>query len=155
VKPLIFLAATVPAVAVTIGLVVFSAAELSGGTPLSNGRFRNMAEAAGRGDASEVLRRMRLGDDPNRVEPVDPDIISSRFTRLTPLEAAVFSHHVELVHMLDRLGAIVDVGTRQHLTCLAADIGDAEIVRYFVGERAPDCAKDATVNAILARTATQ
>src|SRR3954464_5478697 len=64
----------------------------------------NIAEAAGLANASEVLRLLRSGEDVSRVMPVRPDIISSAIPRITALEAAVWSRHVELVHMLDREG---------------------------------------------------
>src|SRR5512138_1841448 len=96
------LMAAVPAVLATLVILTFSALELLGRTPFSIGPFRNVAEAAGMGAASEVLRLLGTGEDPNRVLPIRREIISSSVTRATALEAAIWSRRRELVELLDR-----------------------------------------------------
>src|SRR5262245_8811051 len=70
-----------------------------GGAPI------NIAEAAAQGSAAEVVRRVRQGEDPRGVRALRPESISSSVLRASALEAAVWSREVELVELLDRLGA--------------------------------------------------
>lgn len=130
--------AAAPAVLATLAVLAFAGREMSGTTPLSDGLPRNVAEAAGSGQVSEVLRFLRAGEDPRRFWPVRPDIISSTVTRPTGLEAAVFTGS-GLMELLDRRGYIRDGGTRQHLACLAKDVGKQEVVEYLSPGRAPPC----------------
>ena len=66
------LAAAAPIVLVTVGVLVFAGLDAAGRTPWSSGPLRNIAEAAGRGEASEVIRMLREGQDPNAVWTVRP-----------------------------------------------------------------------------------
>jgi hypothetical protein len=127
------LAVAVPVALATAAIVTFSAMELGGGTPLSYGALRNVAEAAALGHASEVLRLMAAGQDPNRVWTVRTDMISSTVTRVTALEAAIWSRRVQLIELLDRQGAIVGEDSRRHLACLAGDLATPveDIVEYL------------------------
>src|SRR5688572_14187543 len=82
--PLTF-AIAVPVAASTLLLAVVALAEAGGWSLLSIGPPRNVAEAAGMANASELLRRIGQGEDPGRVHDVRPEIISSAFTRVSAL----------------------------------------------------------------------
>ena len=88
----------------------------------------NVAEAAGMGLDSEVLRFVAMGEDPRRVYPVRPDVISSAIPYATGLEAAVWGRSEQLVRQLDRMG-LIDAPTRRHLACLASDIRAQDLQR--------------------------
>ena len=103
--------AAAPAVLSTLAVLGFAACEMSGATPLSLGPPRNVAEAAGAGQVSEVLRFLRDGEDPSRFWPVRPEIISSTVTRPTGLEAALWGGR-QLIELLDRRGLIQNADTR-------------------------------------------
>jgi hypothetical protein len=138
--------------AAVIVVLAFAAAEIAGRTPLSYEPPRNLAEAAGMGIGSEALRYLRQGSDPNRVVSVRPDIISSEITRVTALEAAIWSRRVQLVRIFDREGAIADAAVRRHLACLAAHLAVEEIVAYLAPAGVSDCDPDATIRIITARS---
>jgi hypothetical protein len=141
-----------PAVLTTIMIVAFSGLELLGRTPFAVGPFRNVAEAAGMGAASDVLRMLGNGEDPNRVMPVRGEIISSSVKQATALEAAIWSRRLELLELLDRRGAIVDASIRQHLACLAADLDARDIVEFLSPGRAPGCEHGRALDLVLERT---
>ena len=141
-----------PIVLATVAVLAFSGLEILGRTPSAIGPPRNIAEAVAMGAASEVLRLLGYGEDPNRVMPVRPDIISSEITRVTAVEAAVWSHHWEMVELLDRHGAIVDAETRRHLICLTVDVGDADILAYLTKGRDPDCVRGAALASVRERS---
>lgn len=141
-----------PAVLATLVVVTFSGLELLGRTPFAIGPFRNIAEAAGMGAASDVLRLLGHGEDPTRVLPVRGEIISSSVRRATALEAAIWSRRRELVELLDRRGAIVDAQTRQHLACLASDLDARDIADYLSSGRAPGCIRGHELDVVLERT---
>lgn len=145
------IAAVVPALVGTVAVLAFAARELSGTTPLSDGPMRNVAEAAGAGQSSEVLRLLRAGDDPRRFWPVRPEIISSYVTRPTGLEAAIWGGR-NIVELLDQRGFIADGGTRAHLTCLARDAGKAEVAEYLTGTGAPSCETGAAFASVKDRS---
>jgi hypothetical protein len=141
-----------PAVLATVAVLAFTALEISGRTPSALGPPRNIAEAVGMGAPSEVLRLLDYGEDPNRVLPVRGEIISSAFTKVTALEAAVWSHHREMMELLDRRGAIVDSATRRHLICLTRDVGDDDILAYLSKDETPDCVHGAAIAAVGKRS---
>jgi len=145
------IAVVVPALFATVAVLVFAVRELSGTTPLSNGPMRNVAEAAGAGQSSEVLRLLRDGDDPRRFWPVRPEIISSYVTRPTGLEAAIWGGR-NIVELLDQRGFIADDGTRVHLTCLAKDAGKTEVVEYLTASGAPSCETGAAFASVKDRS---
>ena len=128
-----------PVVLATAGILWFSANDVLDDTPFSYGRPQNLAEAAGWADAADVLRRLQTGDNPNVVQTLRPEVISSRVTRATALEAAVLSRHVELVRLLDREHTIIGDDSRRHLACIAADIDATDIVAYLRREGDPAC----------------
>lgn len=149
------IAAAAPIVIVTIGVLVFAALDAGGRTPWSPGPLRNIAEAAGRGEASEVLRMLREGQDPNRVWTVRPEIISSAITRVTALEAAVWSRRAQQMELLDREGAIKGADTRRYLACLAADLPVDEVVQYLSPAGPPECVPGEPLKRVSARSVQQ
>jgi hypothetical protein len=110
----------------------------------------NIAEAAGLANAAEVLRLLRSGEDVSRVLPVRPEIISSSIPQISALEAAVWSRHVELIHMLDDQGVILG-GQRHRLACLAADLKIDDIVKYLSPDAPPACVAGQVEQEILGR----
>jgi hypothetical protein len=141
-----------PIVLATAAVLAFSGLEIVGRTPSAIGPPRNIAEAAGMRAASEVLRLLDYGEDPNRVMPVRADIISSEITSVTGLEAAIWSHHREMVELLDRRGTIVDPETRRHLICLTVDVGDEAILAYLTKGAEPDCVRGAALELVRERS---
>jgi hypothetical protein len=141
-----------PIVLATIAVLAFSGLEIAGHTPSAIGPPRNIAEAVGMGAPSEVLRLLDFGADPNRVLPVRREIISSTITRVTALEAAIWSHHREMMELLDRRGAIVDADTRQHLICLTKDVGDADILAYLSAGREVECEQGRALGMVAERS---
>lgn len=117
----VILAVVMPSLLATLVVVWFSVSELAGHTPLAYERPRNVAEAAGMGRGSEVLRLIEAGQDPRALMPVRPEVISSSVTRVTALEAAVWSRRSHMLTLLDNLGAMPRT-QRHRLACLAIDI---------------------------------
>jgi hypothetical protein len=148
-------AAALPAAVVTLGLLVFAARELSGTTPLSDGPPRNIAEAAGGGRDSEVLRFLRAGQDPSRVWPMRREVISSTVLRATALEAAVWSRREPLIEVLDGRGLIADMETRRHLICLASDLSIGDIATYLSRGAPPACEPGKALELVKARSRPQ
>jgi hypothetical protein len=147
------LAVAGPVVVATLGVIAFSGQELRGEAPFSYGPVRNVAEAAAMGHASEVLRLLAAGQDPNQVWPVRRDIISSTITKVTALEAAVWSRRVQLVELLDRQG-VIDDRSRRHLACLANDLENPveDIVLYLSPDGPLNCAHGQAIAAVLERS---
>ena len=135
---LLGVAAALPAAIATLAVLAFAARELSGTTPLSNGPPRNVAEAAGAGQVSEVLRFLRAGEDPSRFWPVRAEIISEYVTRPTGLEAALWGGR-GLVTLFDQRGFIRTPEARRHLACLAKDIGNRDALSYLSPGGTPVC----------------
>ena len=148
---LLWLAAAPPVLA-TAGVLCFFVSELAGHTFLSDGPPANIAEAAGLGSAAELLRMLREGHDPHVILPVRPEIISSTVTRVTGLEAAVWSRKAQLIDVLNRYGALADPEDFRHAFCLARDVGVDEIVNYLAKSGTPACENGAVLAAVQART---
>ena len=144
------LAVAAPVAAATMLLAAVALAEAGGWSLLSIGAPRNVAEAAGMANASELLRRIGQGEDPGRVHDVRPEIISSSFTRVSALEAAVGTRRVELVRLLNKRG-LIDSVTRARLACLAADIHVKDIVEELAPAGA-SCIDGAALESLAART---
>jgi hypothetical protein len=141
-----------PFVAATLLVLVFAAMETRGRAPFVDPPPRNMAEAAGLGNAAEVLRMLRRGSNPAAVVEIPADVISPAVRRVTALEAAVWSRRVQLVRLLEREQAIRDDATRAHLACLAVDLRVAEIVEHFPRRFTSRCEPGVTARRIEART---
>ena len=148
---LVLAAAGAPVVAATLAVLLFATAESLGVTPFSYGPPRNAAEAAGMGSASEVLRLLATVDDPNRIFPVRVDIIASNVTRVTVMEAVVFTRRLGLVELLDDEGMIVGSENRRHLACLAADLNASDIVSYLA-PKGIECVAGQTYAVVVARS---
>ena len=146
-----YAAALAPMTAAMVVTALFVLMEVGGSTPFSYQAPSNIAEAAGMGLGSEVLRFLRAGADPNRVYPVRPDIISSSIPQATALEAAVWSRRVELVRMLDREGALPEGPERERLACVASAIQIEAIETYLAPQGLLACDEAATVEVIEAR----
>ena len=126
--------------------------DLAGETPFSHGLPRNVAEAAGMGNAAELLRLLPTLDDSRRVWPVRPEIISSSVRHATVLEAAVWSRRGGLMVLLDRHSLLGDAATRAHITCLAMDLAAQEIVDALTRAGTPPCQPGAALERVLARS---
>ena len=145
----VMIALVAPALAGTCLVLVVACAEMAGATPFSI-VSRNIAEAAAMGNAADTLWFLERGADPFRIEDVRPEIVSTEITRLTALEAAVWSRQAELLALLDRRRAIHD-DVRIELTCLARDLEAGEIVEYLERGNSPVCETGATTRRIAAR----
>ena len=148
----IVVALTAPICVVTALLASISAAESAGGTLRAGRAPQNLAEAAGAARADLVIRYLREGQDPARVYPVHPDVISSAVLHATALEAAMWSRQLELIELLDRQGAIPRGPARQALACLADDLGVDDVVEYLSADGAPDCVAERELKRVMART---
>lgn len=98
-----------------------------------------LSEAAGLGNAGEVVRLITLErKDPNRSWPVREGILGSA-RAATPLEAALASRHVALIPALLRHGAVVPASgaARAWLRCLAVDAGAPEVVEMLTNTGDP------------------
>lgn len=127
-------------------------AERSGARAFDAPPPANLAEAAGTARADEVVRRLRLGEDPHRIYDLRPEVISSTVLKATPMEAAVWSRQELLVRLLDREGAIRDDARRQEIACLAADLEVDDMVEYLSPGGPPDCVPGQARERVLART---
>lgn len=145
----------VPLCAVTLFFALVSAGETLGATPFAGLTPRNSAEAAALGRAADVLRFLRAGEDPRRVHPVDPGVISSAVRRATTVEAAMWSRQLALVKLLDREGALPEGAERHDLACLAADLGLPEVAAYLAGDGAARCESGRALARVLARTSAE
>ena len=131
-----------------------AAGEAVGLMPFSGIVPRNSAEAAGLGRAHDVLRFLRNGEDPHRVYPIKPEIISLSVRYATTLEAAMWSRQLELIQLLERHGAIMDAD-RPALACLAADLRVDGVVEHLAPEGTAHCEAGAEFERVLARTPDQ
>ncbi|MGH9348731.1 MAG: hypothetical protein ACRD26_15845, partial [Vicinamibacterales bacterium] len=112
--------------------------------------FRNSAEAAAAGDAAAMLLFLRRGDNPTRVHPVRPDLISSAIVRATTLEAAMWSRRISMIRALDREGAIIGDDERRELACLARDLDLPDVAEYLAPAQA--CVRGQAVERVVARS---
>ena len=143
------------ALPLTIGTVVtafIAAAEQTGAAPFARIVPRNSAEAAGMGYAADVIRLLESGEDPTRIQPVRPQVISSSVLHATTAEAAVWSRQLELVQVLDARGAITPA-ERPALACLAADLRIEDVVEYLAPGGVQGCVPGKAVEAMQARSA--
>jgi hypothetical protein len=146
------IALAAPLGAAALLLVIVTAGEQLGATPLSGVIPVNSAEAAGMASAVHVLRFLRMGDDPNRVHSIRPEIISSAVRRATTLEAAMWSRQLGLIQLLDREGAIVGRDQRRALACLANDLKVEDIAGFLAPEGTVFCEPGKAFEGVLART---
>jgi hypothetical protein len=118
----------VPVLAATAAMLGIAVGERVLPAAFAAHRPMNSAEAAALGNASEVVRLLRHGEDPARVYPIRREIIGDSVQQATTLEAAMWARSVELIRLLDNERAIADDGTRQALACLAADLELPDVV---------------------------
>jgi hypothetical protein len=112
---------------------------------------RNLAEAAAAGRAADVLRFLALDSDPTRVYDVRPGFIAPDVTRVTAIEAAVWSRQLALVELLEATAGALDERGRRQLACLAVDVRARDIADHL----APggiDCTPGAAAEAIRGRS---
>lgn len=138
-----------PICAATACVLLVALAERAGATPFSGLVPQNSAEAAGWGRASDMLRFLRDGEDPRRVQAVRPEIISSAIPRASTLEASMWSRQVELVQLLDQAVAFDDK-ERAELACLAADLEIDDVVEYLAPEGVAYCEPGAALKRVIA-----
>ena len=147
--PVVLVTAGPVCVALVI-LAVFVAGEAMGYTPLRYQPPRNIAEAAASATASEVLRRLRAGEDPTVLLTIRPEVISSSVTNVTALEAAIWGRTVEIVRLLDREGAI-PAGQKAYLACLSEALQASDILEYLAPHGTSGCDANAVMESIQAR----
>ena len=83
----------------------------------------NLSEAIALRDASDALRHLAAGADPNARGVVRAGWLDSEARSATPLEAAVYNERPELVELLLTHGATLDAASWRHLRCAAAHAG--------------------------------
>jgi hypothetical protein len=121
------LCAAIPAlVAVSFCSAVVGAAVFGYTPTFWQGGTLNLAEAAALRDQGEVARLIEAGTDPNAEYALRPNVLS--VSRATPLEAAVLARRAEIVELLMGEGAAVDEHTWRHLHCVAAEIGEGDVI---------------------------
>ena len=121
------LCAAIPAlVAVSFCGAVVGAAVLGYTPTFWQGGPLTLAEAAALRDQGEVARLIEAGADPDGEYALRPDVLS--VSRATPLEAAVLARRAEIVELLMHEGAAVDERTWHHLHCVAAEIGEDDVI---------------------------
>ncbi|NOT25026.1 MAG: hypothetical protein HOP16_02885 [Acidobacteria bacterium] len=125
--------------------------DMVGAGPFVDRGPKNSAEAAGLARAADVLRFLRMGEDPHRVYPVRPEVISSAVLRVTTLEAAMWSRQLELVQLLDDQHSITRED-RATLACLAADLKVDDVVEYLAPEGTGYCTPGQTLERVIARS---
>lgn len=120
-----------PVLAATATMIGIAAAERLVPSAFAAHRPMNSAEAAALGNAAEVVRLLRFGEDPARVYPIRREIIGDSVQHATTLEAAMWARSVEMIRLLDDEGAIADDGARHALSCLASDLELPDVVEFL------------------------
>jgi hypothetical protein len=146
------LALAVPPCLAIACLLTVAIGERGGATVFGAVPPANLAEAAATARGDDVVRRLALGEDRFRVYPLRPEAISSTVLFATPIEAAMWSKQLMMIHLLDRGGAIRDAAHRQEMACLAADLDAGDIVEYLSPAGTPDCVRDEARRRVVART---
>jgi hypothetical protein len=129
-----------------------AAGERAGAQPFAGIVPLNSAEAAGLAHAGDVLRLLRLGEDPHAVHAVRPEVISSAILRATTVEAAMWSRQVEMIKLLEREGVIDGNEERDALACLAADLEIDDVVEHLAPEGVSGCEPGQALARVAART---
>ena len=145
-------ALVVPPMLAIVCVVLVGVAERSGTTIFGSQPPANLAEAAALGRADDVVRRLDLGEDHQRVYDLRPEVISSTVLRATQTEAALWSRRLPIVRLFDRAGAI-DTARRRELACLAADLDLEDVVEYLSPAAPPRCAPGTARDRVLKRSA--
>jgi hypothetical protein len=132
-------------------LLAFVLGELAGYSPLRYDPPANIVEAAAQATASDLLRRLRIGEDPNTLVSIRPEVISSAVTRVSAVEAAIWGRTVELVRLLDREGAIATEERRRYLACLSEALQAQDIREYLAPHGTTGCDGEQMMQAIQSR----
>jgi len=140
-----------PLCAALAWVVLVTSGERLGAAPFAGLAPRNSAEAAGLARAADVLRFLRMGEDPGEVYAVRPEIISSAVLRVTTLEATMWSRQVELVRLIDGQRAI-DRDERATLACLAIDLGVDDVAGYLAPDGTRHCEPGLALERVMARS---
>jgi len=146
----VILAVAGPVVVGIVLIALFIVGDVAGYSPARYDPPQNAAEAAAMATASEVLRFLRAGQDPNAIMPVRPHVISASVTRATALEASIWGREVELVRLLDREGAIGD--RRAYLACLSDALHADAITKYLAPQGPDHCDRVAILQHIQERS---
>lgn len=132
------IAVALPPLALAALTVAMLLAAVAGRHPMWHVPEFNLSEAAGSRDAASVVWLILRGEDPNAPRAVRAGIIDTRqYPSMTPIEAALESRRVEIVHLLLQRGAVVDEARRAAYTCKAKSRGDDDIVKYFESRGGP------------------
>jgi hypothetical protein len=143
-------ALTAPLLFATMCVLVLAGTEYAGRPLFQGGSARNSAEAAALADPATMLVFLRRGENPSRDYPVRPHIISSEIVRATTLEAALWARSLEMIRLLDRIGAIVENDQRRDLACLAADLDLPQVKAYLAP--AHPCVPGEALDRVAARS---
>jgi hypothetical protein len=136
----------------TAAVVWVAAGERVGAEPFAGIVPHNGAEAAALAHAGDLLRFLRLGEDPHAVYAVRPEVISSAILRATTVEAAMWSRQVEMIKLLEREGAIDGKEEREALACLASDLKIDDVVVHLAPEGVSGCEPGQALARVAART---
>jgi hypothetical protein len=109
-----------PPAIVTVGLAIVACLEITGSHPLSLGPPRSVTEAIAMGDDAAALRLLDGGADVNEMGMIRSGVLFDRVVFATPVETAVLRNQAATLHFLVARGASFP---REHLSCLAADVG--------------------------------
>ena len=140
-----------PLCAAMAWVAIVTGGERLGAAPFAGLAPRNSAEAAGLARAADVLRFLRMGEDPQDVYAVRPEIISSAVLRVTTLEAAMWSRQVELVKLIDGQSAI-GRDERAALACLALDLGVDDVAEYLAPDGIGHCEPGQALERVMGRS---
>ena len=122
-------AATPALVAVAVSAAITVMAVTNKAPPFWRGGSLTLSEAAALHDQGELVRLIASGNDPNAVSALRAGVLAVR--ALTPLEAAVGARRPEMVELLIRHGAAIDVDAWRRLHCFAMATGDADVVHML------------------------
>jgi hypothetical protein len=130
-------ALALPPVAVTTLLAGLVALQAFGVDHLSRAPALNIGEAAALPDPGAVVARLRAGDDPNRPVIVRYGLPTSTPVELRPLEAAVISQDPDMVDLLLRNGASIELVGLDRLVCLAERRDASDVADYLLTRARP------------------
>jgi hypothetical protein len=86
-----------------------------------------MSEAVATGDYAEVMRQLERGADPNPPADVRARLLSSKPSRVTPLQAAVWARNPVMLKMLMERGAVITPNTLAVLKCMNDENGNRDV----------------------------
>ena len=130
----LMVAAVTPLLVVFLGSAWAVVGWLAGTSPLWPDPHMTLSEAAGLGNAGEVVRLITLErKDPNSAWPVREGILGAAQDE-TPLEAAVAGRRHDVIPVLLRYGVVVPEhgAARTRLICRAVDARAPDIVEMLV-----------------------